>query len=71
MRAKSRGTDIASLIERFLDDNEENLPPVMFAEIEALADEIESMEKEKNEEMSDLNFRVEELEHELEELSNE
>jgi hypothetical protein len=52
--AKVRTTDIASVLESFLDSNEEDLSPNMFAALEDVASEIEDMAKELEKRISDL-----------------
>lgn len=68
MPASSRNTDIASLLENFLDDNEDNLPPTMFRELNDLAGEIDSFVKEKDTVISDLEDEKYELEQQIKEL---
>ncbi|MFJ5713151.1 hypothetical protein [Neobacillus sp. NPDC093127] len=68
MPASARNTEIASLLESFLDSNEDNLPPVMFKELDDLAEEIDSLVKDKDEEISDLKADKEDLEKQINEL---
>ncbi|TDT83136.1 hypothetical protein DEU41_0577 [Bacillus sp. AG1163] len=61
MPASSRKTDIASLLEGFLDDNEDNLSPNMFRELNELAGDIDESVSELQEEIEDLKQEKEEL----------
>lgn len=71
MPAKARNTIIAGLIESFLDDNEDNLPPAMFVELEDLAGRIDDEVDKLEDCINDLKSDVENLEVELEELKND
>lgn len=68
MPSSSRNTEIASLLESFLDTNEDNLPPAMFSELDALAGEIDSLVKDKDEEINDLKVDNEDLKNQIEVL---
>jgi len=68
MSSKSRKTQIASLIETFLDDNENDLSPNMFGAIEGVAEEIDSQVGDLLEEIEELKDAVKELEEKLEEI---
>jgi len=68
MPASVRNTEIASLLESFLDSNEDNLPPSMFSELNDLAEEIDSLVKDKDEEISDLKADKKDLEKQINEL---
>lgn len=66
MASISRKTDIGSLIENFLDSNEEDLSPKMYAALEDLAEEVDEAAKNLHDEVDELQDRVKELEEELE-----
>jgi uncharacterized protein YceH (UPF0502 family) len=66
--ATSRQNEIASLVEQFLDNNEEHISPYMFGLLDDLAAEIDNLEAVKENEKSELESRIEDLENELEEL---
>lgn len=68
MASKSRSTTIAQMLEHFLDENEENLPPNMFKELDELAGNIDDGVSEMEVEIEKLNNNVEELENKIEEL---
>lgn len=59
--AGSRSTDIATLLENFLDNNADDLSPNMFNELDSLAEEIDEKAEELEEQISDLQSDVEEL----------
>ncbi|MDI6677732.1 hypothetical protein QMA02_17985 [Bacillus wiedmannii] len=61
MPASSRKTDIASMLESFLDTNEEDLSPKMFQELNDLAGDIDESVSELQEEIEDLKQEKEEL----------
>lgn len=63
-----RETDIAKLVESFLDDNEEDLSPNMFNALEEVAEEIDSQVSDLLDQIDELEVRVKELEEELEEI---
>lgn len=71
MASKSRNTEIASLIEMFLDENENDLSPNMFAALEDVAEEINSRVRNLFEEIEELNDTIEELNEELEAVNND
>lgn len=60
MPAISRKTDIASVLEVFLDSNEDDLSPNLFSALEEVAEDIDDQ-------VGSLLTRIEELEAELEE----
>lgn len=64
MGAKIRRTEIGSLLENFLDDNEDDLSPNMFNALEDVAAEVDDL-------ASDLLVEIEERKEELEELKAE
>lgn len=66
MPAISRKTDIGSLIENFLDTNEEDLSPKMFTALENLAKEVDEAANNLHDEIDELQDRVKKLEEELE-----
>ncbi|WP_144641290.1 hypothetical protein [Bacillus cereus] len=61
MPASSRKTDIASMLESFLDTNEEDLSPKMFQELNDLAGDIDESVSVLQEEIEDLKQEKEEL----------
>ncbi|MEA1855617.1 hypothetical protein U9M49_21375 [Cytobacillus sp. OWB-43] len=63
-----RETDIAKLVESFLDDNEDDLSPNMFNALEEVAEEIDSQVTDLLDQIDELEVRVKELEEELEEI---
>lgn len=71
MASKSRNTENASLIEMFLDENENDLSPNMFAALEDVAEEIDSRVRNLFEEIEELNDTIEELNEELEAVNND
>lgn len=68
MPASSRNTEIASLLENFLDENQENLPPSMFNELDDLAEQIDSLVKEKEDELDELQSDNDEMKNQIIEL---
>ena len=68
MASQGRNHDIAKLLEHFLDNNEDNLPPLMFKALDELAGEIDEQVGELIGEKFDLNDKITQLENELEEL---
>lgn len=69
--ATSRRNELASLVEQFLDSNEEYISPQLFEWLDDLAAEIDGIEDVKEKELSDLQEQVEQLENQLEELNND
>lgn len=68
MPASSRNTEIASLLENFLDENQENLPPSMFNELDDLAEQIDSLVKEKEDELDELQTDNDAMKNQITEL---
>lgn len=64
MASNARNTDIGKLLEKFLDDNEQDLSPNMFNALEEVAEEVDSM-------VGDLLVEIEERKEELEEIRKE
>lgn len=71
LSATTRYTDGASKIENFLDDNEQNLSPNVFDELDVLAGEIETIEDIRQVEIDELRNEKEDLEKQIEELEKE
>lgn len=61
MASNARNTDIGKLLEKFLDDNEQDLSPNMFNALEDVAEEVDDM-------VYDLLVEIEERKEELEEI---
>ncbi|WP_026582149.1 hypothetical protein [Bacillus sp. J33] len=59
MPAKMRKSEIAGLIEAFLDDNEDDLSPNMFVALEEVADEIDDRVQELEEKIEELEAKME------------
>ena len=64
MASNARNTDIGKLLEKFLDDNEQDLSPNMFNALEEVAEEVDSM-------VDDLLVEIEERKEELDEIRKE
>lgn len=64
MASNARNTDIGKLLEKFLDDNEQDLSPNMFSALEEVAEEVDSM-------VDDLLVEIEERKEELDEIRKE
>lgn len=71
MGAKIRNTDIGTIIERFLDDNESDLSPNMFSALEDVAAEVDDLAGDLLVEIEQRKDELAELQEELEELNNE
>jgi polyhydroxyalkanoate synthesis regulator phasin len=68
MAAKSRKTDVASLLESYLDEHEDELSPNMFSGLDDLAEEIDDAAEELHEEIDDLKEEVADLKNQIKEL---
>jgi predicted nucleic acid-binding Zn-ribbon protein len=71
MPATIRNTSIAGQIEEFLDENEENLPPVMYGELEDVAESIDREVEKKEELIESLEEQVEDLQERIKELEEQ
>lgn len=68
LTAGARHTDGASLLEKFLDENAERIPPELFGELDNLAGDIENVEVEKNKELEELGNEFDDLKSKFDEL---
>lgn len=68
--ASSRNTDAVSELERFLDDESDNLSPHLFNGLEEVAESIDKIANETLTEVQDLQSRLEDREERLIELGN-
>jgi peptidoglycan hydrolase CwlO-like protein len=69
--AKSRKTDIGTLLESFLDENERDISANMFDDLEYVAEEIDDAAQELHSEIDDLKEEIDELKNQIKELEME
>jgi predicted lipid carrier protein YhbT len=70
MPAKSRNTAIATLLENFLDEHEDDLPRAMFVKLEDLAESIDKGAEELEGNIQSLESEKQDLINDFDELEN-